>query len=337
MRRTVQKLISSGLTFGLLGLTGLASTPFSAPLPPPPSGKTPVLNVVLQTFGSLKGFDPSKFFSTLKQVAQTYNVPLSKTLRGKIAQAEARNQNPFGIRQASLQDGKPAVAPVAYKSALPPQEEATASDDEDVFTMYVFIGTDDADDDDDGTPDAKDTDKDGDGVEDAKEEQQVFEIDKEWKDGTDFVDNDKDKGIFIEIFDGEKHHQIRLETEGDSLEDTASAALDRFHGADVQLMRAAYVKTGNPFAAPVRSGAKLNRNDILTATSIITTFGGPALSMGASGANLLGKGEAAKELKDGANLIKAAESSGLAREGAKLAVQVLNTKDAYNRFNQTKR
>lgn len=341
MKQRVKQVIACAATFGMLGMSGLTTLPAQAKtgnLGTPAVKKVhkkPVLDLVINVFGKKTGFDPIQFGKTLSQVAGVYNIPLSKNTKKLFGGLTPTEPNPYRMDGARIQhatyvSGSAASANVSPVSFL--QEEAAPSEEEEeVYTMVVTVGTDDADDDDDGTPDTVDTDDDNDGFEDTKEETNVVDLDTLFEgEMAGFEDKDKTVGVYIEVTDGEQTHEIRLETDADSLEEQGEASA-RFEKYGVEVMKASFVG-----GTPVRTFGKLNRNDINTAVSIITTFGSPVAKMGSQAAGAAGAKNAQANLLEASNVIKLADQSGLAKEGTKLAVQILNTNDALNKYNAMK-
>lgn len=338
MKQRVKQVIACAVTFGMLGMSGLTTLPAQAKtgnLGAPVVKKVhkkPVLDLVINVLGKKTGFDPMQFGKTFSQVAGAYGIPLSKNTRGLFGGLTPTDPNPYRMDDARIQRAMYVSGSTA--SAISPAsflQEEESTEEEEVYTMVITIGTDDADDDDDGTLDTVDTDDDSDGFEDTKEETDVVDLDTLVEgEMAGFEDKDKSMGVFIEITDGEQTHEIRLETDADSLEEQNEASA-RFEKYGVEVMKASFVG-----GTPVRKVGKLNRNDINTAVSIITAFGSPVAKMGSQAAGAVGAKNAQANLLEASNVIKIADQSGLAKEGAKLAVQVLNTNDALNKYSAMK-
>jgi len=98
-----------------------------------------------------------------------------------------------------------------------------ASDDS--IDLHFYLGKDDADDDNDGTLDAKDVGDANDGEADATEAIEEINLDKEAGNLTDdFADKDKSSGIYFEI-DGVDGIDMRFESSADSLEDEGDGGM----------------------------------------------------------------------------------------------------------------
>ena len=87
----------------------------------------------------------------------------------------------------------------AFKSFGDTVEDSATADN---ITLYIVIGKDDADDDNDGKPDAEDTDAYGDGFADKGESVTVYDMDKDPKFADvmgELADEDKEDGLYISI------------------------------------------------------------------------------------------------------------------------------------------
>lgn len=340
MKQRVKQVIACAATFGMLGMSGLTTLPAQArtgnsgALAVTKAHKKPVLDLVINVLGKKTGFNLVQFAKTFSQVAGAYGIPMSKKTKNLFGGLTSTDPAPYRMDGARIQhamyvSGSAAGANIAPASFI--QEEAATEEEEEAYTMVITVGTNDDDDDDDGTLDTVDTDDDSDGFEDTKEETNVVDLDTLVEgEMAGFEDKDKSVGVYIEITDGEQTHEIRLETDADSLEEQAEASA-RFEKYGVEVMKASFAG-----GTPVRTFGKLNRNDINTAVSIITTFGSPVAKMGSQAAGAAGAKNAQANLLEASNVIKIADQSGLAKEGTKLAVQILNTNDALNKYNAMK-
>lgn len=105
--------------------------------------------------------------------------------------------------------------------------EVTASDDEDSVKVTVYIGKDDADDDNDGTADTADKDDDGDGIEDAKQNVEEYDLDKEvpqlLEEGKDV---NKNEGVYFAVVgENGKMNVFRSDVDDFSFSDDSASTL----------------------------------------------------------------------------------------------------------------
>lgn len=156
---------------------------------------------------------------------------------------------------------------------------------DDVIELYVFVGQDDADDDNDGISDREDLDDDGDKIEDSKETDFAVDLDKVEPDVMEhFEHKDKQRGVYILFYTaGKMSEHVRGVSEADSFE--AEEGTSNFSGSVVLFQNASFSPLPAPTPKPASSGGyPRNVNDQITDSvtqaNVKVLGDAPAMAMG---------------------------------------------------------
>lgn len=147
---------------------------------------------------------------------------------------------------------------------------------EDVVELHVVVGQDDADDDNDGTPDSKDADEDGDKIEDSQETDFAVDLDKAEPEVMEtFEHQDKQRGVYILFYTaGKTSEHIRGFSEVDSFEAEKESS-------NLGNRSALFQKVG--FSVPPQQGkSTVNQQitDSVTQANVKVLGDAPAMAMG---------------------------------------------------------
>lgn len=137
----------------------------------------------------------------------------------------------------------------AFKSFGDTVEDEASADN---ITLYIVVGKDDKDDDNDGIPDAQDTDDYGDGFADNGENVTVYDMDKDptfSKVTNELPDEDKAEGLYLSITSEDGSENVYV-TKADSFKPKADEKKDAAQGGAEQLLGHALARQSF-FTAPV--------------------------------------------------------------------------------------
>lgn len=155
----------------------------------------------------------------------------------------------------------------------------------DVIELYVIVGQDDADDDNDGVADREDSDDDGDKIEDSKETDFAVDLDKvEPEVMENFEHKDKQRGVYILFYTaGNKAEHVRGFSEVDSFE--TEEGTSRLRGGMVLFQTASFSPMPAPTPKPASSGGSSRSvndqiTDSVTQANVKVLGEAPAMAMG---------------------------------------------------------